>query len=192
MQVNQIQSLIDEDEWKAVAAIARELAAADTSEAHPAKKASDVDDLEEIRDRVTELVGRIAPEEIVNVNIMMAEFEGRERDLMDQLTLIHERNIAHASRLVSQSNAKKAVREEIKAKRASVPVTALDVDQAVARRDWAGLKAMGFCCEKFEDSQRTVKLSSSNSQKSDLIISLFKGGEKGGIAAACDAFASSE
>jgi len=192
LQVNQIQSLIDEDEWKAVAAIARELAAADTSEAHPAKKASDVDDLEEIRDRVTELVGRIAPEEIVNVNIMMAEFEGRERDLMDQLTLIHERNIAHASRLVSQSNAKKAVREEIKAKRASVPVTALDVDQAVARRDWAGLKAMGFCCEKFEDSQRTVKLSSSNSQKSDLIISLFKGGEKGGIAAACDAFASSE
>ena len=190
--MNQIQSLIDEDEWKAVAAIARELAAADTSEAHPAKKASDVDDLEEIRDRVTELVGRIAPEEIVNVNIMMAEFEGRERDLMDQLTLIHERNIAHASRLVSQSNAKKAVREEIKAKRASVPVTALDVDQAVARRDWAGLKAMGFCCEKFEDSQRTVKLSSSNSQKSDLIISLFKGGEKGGIAAACDAFASSE
>ena len=89
---------------------------------------------------MAELVTKIAPEELPNVDAMLAEMDGREEELVDQLASIHERSIAGQSRalgrVVAQSKAKKAARKTVKAKKKAASVSEIatvDVDGMVVK-----------------------------------------------------------
>eukprot|EP00934_Nitzschia_sp_Nitz4_P003763 Nitzschia sp. Nitz4//scaffold95_size97785//55561//58838//NITZ4_004671-RA/size97785-augustus-gene-0.108-mRNA-1//-1//CDS//3329560484//3753//frame0 len=62
--------------------------------------------LEEYRQEVEELVRRVVPEEIQNVDEMMMQFQGREDELIETLRTMEERAVAQKARLGAQKQAK--------------------------------------------------------------------------------------
>jgi hypothetical protein len=193
LKVGHIERFIAEDEWLEVAEIARELVLAEEKSAAAPKesKKRSAKSAKEVKARVVELVTKIAPEELSNVDAMLAEFDGREEELVDQLTSIHERSIAGQSRVVAQSKAKKAARKTVKAKKKAASVseiTTVDVDGMVVKGDWAGLKALAEKKVAFKEAKRTLALDNIQAQKSDLLASLFMASDFEGIGAACTAF----
>lgn len=105
-----VAGLAAENEWGLVAEIARDLASNDTdaNTLPPPATGGLSDEQAEIHAaQVLALVLKIAPDEADNVEIMMKEFEGRVPELIEQLSAIHERSVAHASRQVSNTLSRK-------------------------------------------------------------------------------------
>jgi hypothetical protein len=61
---------------------------------------------EELRAQVEELVRRVVPEEIENVDEMMLQFRGREEELVETLRTMQERAVAQKARQGAQKAAK--------------------------------------------------------------------------------------
>jgi hypothetical protein len=61
---------------------------------------------EELRAQVEELVHRVVPEEIENVDEMMVQFRGREEELVETLRTMQERAVAQKARQGAQKAAK--------------------------------------------------------------------------------------
>ena len=74
---------------------------------------------EELRAQVEELVRRVVPEEIENVDEMMLQFRGREEELVETLRTMQERAVAQKARQGAQKAAKiDAKRSVVEAKSA--------------------------------------------------------------------------
>jgi len=68
----------------------------------------------EIRTEVEELVRRVVPEEIDNVDEMMKQFRGREEELVETLRTMQERSIAQREREEMRRNAKREARKSVR------------------------------------------------------------------------------
>jgi len=68
----------------------------------------------EIRKEVEELVQRVVPEEIDNVDEMMKQFKGREEELVETLRTMQERSIAQREREQMRRNAKREARKSVR------------------------------------------------------------------------------
>mmetsp|Transcript_12932 Transcript_12932/g.36443 ORF Transcript_12932/g.36443 Transcript_12932/m.36443 type:complete len:992 (+) Transcript_12932:332-3307(+) len=77
--------------------------------------ASQRERLQEIRERVTEMVRDVVPDEVDNVDEMMMQFRGKEEELMETLRTMKERDVARKARLASQSLARRNTRSREKA-----------------------------------------------------------------------------
>jgi len=64
----------------------------------------------ETRAEVEELVRRVVPDEIDNVDEMMLQFKGREEELVETLKTMQERSIAQRARVAKQKSAKREAR----------------------------------------------------------------------------------
>jgi len=67
----------------------------------------------EIRLEVEELVRRVVPEEVDNVDEMMRQFRGREEELVETLRTMQERSIAQREREEMRRNAKREARKSV-------------------------------------------------------------------------------
>lgn len=65
---------------------------------------------DEIREEVENLVRRVVPEEIDNVDEMMLQFKGREEELVETLRTMQERLVAQKARVQGQKMAKRDAR----------------------------------------------------------------------------------
>jgi len=68
----------------------------------------------EIELEVKDLVKRVVPEEIDNVDEMMRQFRGKEEELVETLRTMHERSIAQREREEMRRNAKREARKSVK------------------------------------------------------------------------------
>jgi len=68
----------------------------------------------EIELEVKDLVRRVVPEEIDNVDEMMRQFRGKEEELVETLRTMHERSIAQREREEMRRNAKREARKSVK------------------------------------------------------------------------------
>jgi hypothetical protein len=71
---------------------------------------------EEIRDEVEALVRRVVPEEVDNIDEMMAQFQGREEELVETLRTMQERAVAQKARLAGQKQAKRQAKQMVEDK----------------------------------------------------------------------------
>jgi hypothetical protein len=70
----------------------------------------------EIRDEVEALVRRVVPEEVDNIDEMMAQFQGREEELVETLRTMQERAVAQKARLAGQKQAKREAKQMVEDK----------------------------------------------------------------------------
>ena len=68
---------------------------------------------DEIREEVENLVRRVVPEEIDNVDEMMLQFKGREEELVETLRTMQERLVAQKARVQGQKQAKRDARRAV-------------------------------------------------------------------------------
>jgi hypothetical protein len=61
---------------------------------------------EDIRKQVVELVGKVVPEELGNVDEMIAQFKGREHELLETLRTMKERDVALKAKRAAQQQTK--------------------------------------------------------------------------------------
>ena len=217
IQALELDQLLDDDNFELVSKIARELAqderaVEDEDGGGRGNLKTSSRDMAEIVARVTELVTKVAPNEIEAVDIMLQEFAGREQELIDQLTNIYERSIAAQTRLLSQAHAKKSAKKASRASqkqpRGALParstaltsldvgelrpatLTSLDVDELISRSDYAAIAALASAPRTFRELKRGAgsALGEVKAQQSDLICSLFAENDSAGIIAACVAF----
>lgn len=66
-----------------------------------------------LRDQVEELVKRVVPEEIENVDEMMSQFAGREEELIETLRSMQERQIAGRARRATNETLKRDIQEKV-------------------------------------------------------------------------------
>jgi hypothetical protein len=78
----------------------------------------------ELRAQVEELVQRVVPEEIHNVDEMMLQFRGREEELIETLRTMQERAVAQKARQGAQKAAKLDAKRTTTAARATTAATA--------------------------------------------------------------------
>jgi hypothetical protein len=69
-------------------------------------KASSQGPDEEVRKEVVDLVGKVVPEELENVDEMIAQFNGREHELLETLRTMQERDIALKAKRAAQQHTK--------------------------------------------------------------------------------------
>ena len=81
---------------------------------------------QELRAQVEDLVQRVVPEEINNVDEMMLQFRGREEELVETLRTMQERAVAQKARQGAQKAAKQQAKRTVTEARAAgvVPVSA--------------------------------------------------------------------
>lgn len=77
---------------------------------------------EEWRAEVEDLVQRVVPEEMQNVDEMMLQFRGREEELIETLRTMQERQIAQKARVGAQKAAKAEAKKSRKEKKSSFGV----------------------------------------------------------------------
>lgn len=77
---------------------------------------------DEIREEVENLVRRVVPEEIDNVDEMMLQFKGREEELVETLRTMQERLVAQKARVQGQKQAKRDARRAANEGGISLPV----------------------------------------------------------------------
>jgi len=77
---------------------------------------------QELRAQVVELVERVVPEEINNVDEMMLQFRGREEELVETLRTMQERAVAQKARQSSQKAAKAEAKRQVKESRSLPPL----------------------------------------------------------------------
>jgi hypothetical protein len=82
----------------------------------------------EIRDEVETLVRRVVPEEVDNIDEMMAQFHGREEELVETLRTMQERAVAQKARLAGQKQAKREAKQMIEGKAEPLTMTAVPAD----------------------------------------------------------------
>jgi hypothetical protein len=76
---------------------------------------------EELRSQVEELVRRVVPEEIENVDEMMLQFRGREEELVETLRTMQERAVAQKARQGAQKAAKIVAKRSVTEARSAPP-----------------------------------------------------------------------
>ena len=122
---------------------------------------------DEIREEVENLVRRVVPEEIDNVDEMMLQFKGREEELVETLRTMQERQVAQKARVQGQKQAKRDARQSREGGSAFpvVPPTSADSaagDEGISAAAAAGIGvgvaaaagiAAGFAATSREDDQ---------------------------------------
>jgi len=76
--------------------------------------ASQKERMKEIREQVTQMVRDVVPDEVDNVDEMMAQFKGKEDELLETLRTMKERNVARKARQESQKIARRNTRSRDK------------------------------------------------------------------------------
>ena len=76
----------------------------------------------EIRVTVEELVRRVVPEEIDNIDEMMLQFKGREEELVETLRTMEERAVAQKARAQGHKAAKREARNTVQQGGVELPV----------------------------------------------------------------------
>ena len=74
---------------------------------------------QELRAQVEDLVQRVVPEEINNVDEMMLQFRGREEELVETLRTMQERAVAQKARQGAQKAAKQQAKRTVNEARAA-------------------------------------------------------------------------
>lgn len=92
-----------------------------TSVSESASKARKRD---EIRQEVENLVRRVVPEELDNVDEMMMQFKGREEELVETLRTMQERAVAQKARTAGHKAAKQEARRMVKQERSAADTSA--------------------------------------------------------------------
>ena len=106
---------------------------------------------DEIREEVENLVRRVVPEEIDNVDEMMLQFKGREEELVETLRTMQERLVAQKARVQGQKQAKRDARRAAQEGGISLPGPPLTSAAAAApasSSSGSGLSGgiSGGCC----------------------------------------------
>ena len=134
---------------------------------------------DEIREEVENLVRRVVPEEIDNVDEMMLQFKGREEELVETLRTMQERQVAQKARVQGQKQAKRDARQSREGGSAFpvVPPTSADSaagDEGISAAAAAGIGvgvaaaagiAAGFAATSREDDQTDSASGSSDSDQ---------------------------
>mmetsp|Transcript_22529 Transcript_22529/g.41931 ORF Transcript_22529/g.41931 Transcript_22529/m.41931 type:complete len:1001 (-) Transcript_22529:354-3356(-) len=84
---------------------------------------SQKESIQEIRSRVEELVRDVVPDELENIDEMMAQFKGKEEELLETLRTMKERDVAKKARLESQKIARRNTRAREKKEDLVPPIT---------------------------------------------------------------------
>jgi hypothetical protein len=124
---------------------------------------------EEYRKEVHDLVSRVVPEELEHVDDMIAQFKGRENELLETLRTMQERNVAQKAKKTDQQKAKmEAKRMVAKAKKEAKSRTEEDEEPekqesnddaaASAAADWAIAQALSNLekGESYDDQSNVV------------------------------------
>lgn len=116
----ELDHLVESGDWEGVVLAAAKFEAAESGSASDSRasdsrlspgasvssSASKVKRRQELRQEVEELVRRVVPEEIQNVDEMMSQFRGREEELIETLRTMEERAVAQKARQGAQKQAK--------------------------------------------------------------------------------------
>ena len=128
----ELDHLVDAGDWEGVVLAAARFEAASTVNSDSASRQSQSKESnslgtdaspvktrknEEWRAEVEDLVQKVVPEEIQNVDEMMLQFQGREEELIETLRTMQERQIAQRARLGAQKAAKAEAKRSQKEKR---------------------------------------------------------------------------
>lgn len=116
----ELDHLVESGDWEGVVLAAAKYEAVESgssanspvdSESY-ASTASKVKKRQELRAEVEELVQRVVPEEIQNVDEMMQQFRGREEELIETLRTMEERAVAQKARQGAQRQAKTQAKQK--------------------------------------------------------------------------------
>lgn len=112
----ELDHLVESGDWEGVVLAAAKFEAAETVTSGSDSRAQDSSSQasspskaqrrQEIRAEVEDLVRRVVPEEIQNVDEMMVQFRGREEELIETLRTMEERAVAQKARQGAQKQAK--------------------------------------------------------------------------------------
>lgn len=115
----------------------------------------------EYREEIEALVRRVVPEEIDNIDEMMAQFAGREEELVETLRTMQERAIAQKARLAGQKQAKQAAKKSVEASKVSsgeAPISPGTHSKIVADNSWI---------KEIDDTAQNLRKIGSDSERSD-------------------------
>jgi hypothetical protein len=113
----------------------------------------------EYREEIETLVRRVVPEEIDNIDEMMAQFAGREEELVETLRTMQERAIAQKARLAGQKQAKQAAKKSVEATKAGSGVTSSPITRGRVVADTAWIK-------EIDDTSQSLRQIGSDSERS--------------------------
>lgn len=120
----ELDHLVESGDWEGVVLAAAKFEAAESGSASDSRasgsrasasaspsasvssSASKIKRRQEMRQEVEDLVRRVVPEEIQNVDEMMSQFRGREEELIETLRTMEERAVAQKARQGAQKQAK--------------------------------------------------------------------------------------
>lgn len=140
---------------------------------------------DEIREEVENLVRRVVPEEIDNVDEMMLQFKGREEELVETLRTMQERQVAQKARVQGQKQAKRDARRAAHEGGLALPVpppppaapggvsaaAAAGIGVGVGVAAAAGVAAaVGIATRRQEDSDHASSASGSSSDTSESVF----------------------
>lgn len=112
----ELDHLVESGDWEGVVLAAAKYEAAETATSGSDSRAMDTSSntstpskakrRQELRSEVEDMVRRVVPEEIQNVDEMMQQFRGREEELIETLRTMEERAVAQKARQGAQKQAK--------------------------------------------------------------------------------------
>ena len=177
----ELDHLVESGDWEGVVLAAAKYEAAETgttgsdsravhSGASTNSSPSKAQRRQEIRAEVEELVRRVVPEEIQNVDEMMQQFRGREEELIETLRTMEERAVAQKARQGAQKQAK------VQAKRKTTEERKADASALLSAIGGPGSPDSGTAGGSFDDgSVAATSRSLGSGQVSSVAKSLGKG-----------------
>ena len=123
----ELDHLVESGDWEGVVLAAAKYEAGGDSVDDSSQSASQstttqgtsVVDVQEYRQQVEDLVLRVVPDELPNVDEMMRQFRGREEELIETLRTMEERAVAQKARDATQKQAKTQAKRKTPQQRAA-------------------------------------------------------------------------
>lgn len=154
----ELDHLVESGDWEGVVLAAAKFEAAESGSvsdsrasdsrlspgASVSSSASKVKRRQELRQEVEELVRRVVPEEIQNVDEMMSQFRGREEELIETLRTMEERAVAQKARQSSQKQAKVQAKLKTAEERKADVTTLLSSISGPGSPDSAGVGSVSY------------------------------------------------
>eukprot|EP00980_Cylindrotheca_fusiformis_P029375 scaffold23457_cov113-Cylindrotheca_fusiformis.AAC.1 len=110
---------------------------------------------EEVRKEVVDLVAKVVPEELDNVDEMMGQFKGREHELLETLRTMQERDIALKAKRAAQQQTKLELSSEEKSEKLR---RKMETIEAAAQRSQQGLPAVDNADDDDNDDDDSASL----------------------------------
>ena len=128
----ELDQLVESGDWEGVVLAAAKYEAGGDSvdeSSHSASQSTTTQgtlvDVQEYRQQVEDLVRRVVPDELPNVDEMMQQFRGREEELIETLRTMEERAVAQKARDATQKQAKTQAKQKTPQQRAADASTLL-------------------------------------------------------------------